>query len=57
MSRATAFYLISPKFFVGFFLGTSFFSHIPNKNAPAYYIFDFLDLITDFLDFLDLKIF
>ena len=31
------------------------FSHTPNKSPPAYYLFDFLDLITDFLDFLDLK--
>ena len=45
MSRITVFYLISSKFF----------SHIPNKNPPAYYLFGFLDLITDFLDFLDLK--
>ena len=32
-----------------------FFSRIPNKIPPDYYVFDFLDLITDFLDFLDLK--
>ena len=39
-----------------FFLGTLiFYSHIPNKNPPAYCLFDFLDLTTDFLDFLDLK--
>ena len=32
-----------------------FFSRIPHKIPPAYYLFDFLDIITDFLDFLDLK--
>ena len=32
-----------------------FFPHIPNKNPPAYYLFDFFDLITAFVDFLDLK--
>ena len=49
MSKVTVFYLISSKFFVDLFLG------IPNKNPPAYYLFDFLDLTTDFLNFLDLK--
>ena len=59
----TVFYLNSSKFFVDLFLGMLiFFSRIPNKIPPAYYLFDFLDLITDFLDlkknfldFLDLK--
>ena len=52
----TVFYLNSSKFFVDLFLGMLiFFSLIPNKIPPAYYLFDFLDLITDFLDFLDLK--
>ena len=52
----TAFYLNSSKFFVDLFLGMLiFFSRIPNKIPPAYYLFDFLDLITNFLDFLDLK--
>ena len=57
MSRVfyTVFYLNS-KFFVDHFLGMLiFFSRIPNKIPPAYYLFGFLDLITDFLDFLDLK--
>ena len=49
MSKVTVFYLIFSRFFVDLFF------HIPNKNAPAYYLFDFLDLITDFLDLLDLK--
>ena len=50
------FYLNSSKFFVDLFLRMLiFFSCIPNKIPPAYYLFDFLDLITDFLDFLDLK--
>ena len=31
------------------------FSHITNKDPPAYYFFGFLDLISGFLDFLDLK--
>ena len=52
----TVFYLNSSIFFVDLFLGMLiFFSRIPNKIPPAYYLFDFLDLITDFLDFLDLK--
>ena len=52
----TVFYLNSSKFFSTFFLGMLiFFSRIPNKIPPAYYLFDFLDLITEFLDFLDLK--
>ena len=52
----TIFYFNSSKFFVDLFLGMLiFFSRIPNKIPPAYYLFDFLDLITDFLDFLDLK--
>ena len=63
MSEITVFYLISSKFLVDLFLGTSyFFPHIPNKNPPAYYSFDFLDLIIDFFTlfrpkriFLDLK--
>ena len=57
MSKATVFYLISSKFFcLPFFSGILIFlSHIPNKNPPAYNLFDFLDLTTDFLDFLDLK--
>ena len=56
MSKVTVFYLISSKFFVSLFLGTLiFFPHMPNKNPPAYYLFDFLVLTTDFLDFLDLK--
>ena len=56
MPKVTVFYLICSKFFVDFFLGTSyFFAPIPNKDPPAYYFFDFLDLITGFLDFLDLK--
>ena len=43
-------------FFVDLFLGILiFFSRIPNKIPPAYYLFGFLDLINDFLDFLDLK--
>ena len=51
----TVFYFNS-KFFVDLFLGMLlFFSRIPNKIPPAYYLFGFLDLITDFLDFLDLK--
>ena len=41
-------------FFLGMFI---FFCRIPNKIPPAYYLFGFLDLISDFLDFLDLKIF
>ena len=54
----TVIYLNSSKFFVDLFLGMLiFFSRIPNEIPPAYYLFDFLDLITDFLDFLDLKIF
>ena len=60
MSEVTVFYLISSKFFVDLFFifgNLIFFSHIANKNPPAYYLFDFLDLITDFLDFLDLKLF
>ena len=57
MSKVTAFYLISSKFFVDLFLGILIFlSHIPDKNPPAYHLFDFLDLATDFLDSLDLKI-
>ena len=56
MSKVTVFYLISSKFFVDLFLGILiFFPHVPNKNPPACYLFDFLDLTTDFLDFLDLK--
>ena len=52
----TVFYLKFSKFFVDLFLGMLiFFSRIPNKIPPAYYLFDFLDLITYFLDFLDLK--
>ena len=52
----TVFYLNSSKFFVDlFFRNAHIFSRIPNKIPPAYYLFDFLDLITDFLDFLDLK--
>ena len=52
----TVFYLNSSKFFVDLFLGMLiFFFRIPNKVPPAYYLFDFLDLITDFLDCLDLK--
>ena len=51
----TLFYLNS-KFFVDLFLGMLiFFSCIPNKIPPAYYLFGFLDIITDFLDFLDQK--
>ena len=47
----TVFYLNSSKFFVDLFLGMlTFFSRIPNKIPPAYYLFDFSDLITDFLD-------
>ena len=58
MSKVTVFYLISSKFFAGLFLGTLIlFPHIPNKNPPAYHLFDFLDLTTAFLYFLDLKIF
>ena len=65
MSKVTIFYLISSKFFVDFFFlfwEPIFFPHIFNKDPPAYYFFDFLDLITgfldlkrSFLDFLDLK--
>ena len=51
MSKVTVFHLISSKFFVDLFLLVL----IPNKNPPAYYLFDFLNLKTDFLDFLDLK--
>ena len=52
----TVFYLNSSKFFVDLFSKNAhIFSRIPNKIPPAYYLFDFLDLITDFLDFLDLK--
>ena len=53
MSKVTVFYLISSKFFVDRIL--IFSPHIPYKNLPAYYLFDFLDLTTDFFDFLDLK--
>ena len=61
ISKLTLFYLISSKFFVDLFsFGTSyFFPYIPHKDPPAYYLFDFLDLITGFLDlktaFLDIK--
>ena len=58
MSKVTVFCLILSKFFVDLFLGTSYFSPIYLTKislAPAYYSFDFLDLITDFLDSLDLK--
>ena len=41
MSKATIFYLIPSRFFVDLFCRD--------------YLFDFLDLMTDFLDFLDLK--
>ena len=47
----TVFYLNSFKFFVDLFLGMLIFSRIPNKIPLAYYLFDFLDLITEFLDF------
>ena len=47
----TVFCLNSFKFFVDLFLGMlTFFPRIPDKIPPAYYLFDFLDLITDFLD-------
>ena len=46
MSEVTVFYLTSSKFL--FFWDPHIFSQIPNKNPPAYYLFDFLDLITDF---------
>ena len=56
MSKVVVFYLISSKFFVNLFSGNLiFFAHIPSKDRPTYYFFDFLDLITGFLDFLDLK--
>ena len=51
MPKVTAFYLIPSKFFVDLI----FSHHIPNKDPPAHILFDFLDLITAFLDFLDLK--
>ena len=51
MSNVTIFYLISSKFFVDLLWEP----HIPVKDPPAYYFFDLLDLITGFLDFLDLK--
>ena len=49
----TVFYLNSQNFLSIFFRNAHIFSRIPNKIPPAYYLFDFLDLITDFLDFLD----
>ena len=49
MSKVTVFYLNSSKFL------STFFSIYLTKIPPAYYLFDFLDVITDFLDFLDLK--
>ena len=56
MPKVTVFYLILLNFLSTFFLGTSyFFAPIPNKDPSAYYFFDFLDLITGFLVFLDLK--
>ena len=55
MSKATVFYLISSKFLSAFFRDPHIFPYIPNKNPPAYYLFYFLDLTTDFSDFLDLK--
>ena len=55
MSKVTVFYLISSKFFVDLFLGTSYFFPYTQQRSPAYYLFDFLDLITGSLDFLDLK--
>ena len=48
MSKVTAFYLIPPKFFVDLFFPYTY------KDPPAYYLFDFLDLITAFLYFLAL---
>ena len=52
MSKATVFYLISPKFFIDLFFGQPpFVPHIFNKSPPAYYFFDFLDLTTVFLTF------
>ena len=54
--KVTVVYLISSKFFCRpFFRDPHIFPHIHNKNSPAYYLFDFLDLTTDFLNFLDLK--
>ena len=51
MSKVTVFYLIYSKFFVDLFLGSSYFiPHKLSKDPPAYYLFDFLDLITGFLD-------
>ena len=45
MTKVTVFYLISSKFFVDLFLGMLIlFSRIPNKDPPAYYLFDFLGL-------------
>ena len=39
MTKVTVFYLISSKFLSTFFLGTSFFSHIPNKDpTPIIYL-------------------
>ena len=57
MSEVTVFYLIPSKFLCRpFILGTLiFFPILLIKNPPAYCLFDFLDLTTDFLDSLDLK--
>ena len=52
MSKLTVFYLIPPKFFDDlFFRNPIIFSFYP----PADYLFDFLGLITPFLNFLALK--
>ena len=60
MSKVTVFYLVFSKSFVDLFLfffwvPHIFSLHIPDKVPPAYYFFDFLDLKTSFLDFLNLK--
>ena len=59
MCKLTVFYLIYFKFFVDLFLEPHIFFPYAYKDPPAYYLFDFLDLITAYLDlktgFFDLK--
>ena len=55
MSKLTVFYLIFPKFFFDLFFEPHIFPPYTYKDPPAYYLFDFLDLITAFLDFLAQK--
>ena len=56
MSKVTVFYLNSSKFFVDLFFRDAhiFPLHLTQIKSPCL-LFDFLDLIADFLDFLNLK--